>query len=136
MIGDNYGLAARRLVMLEAFYFDAVEKAEQLPGKICRRFLGKDEAAPNGRYRIGKAETQEQSPRRDELQQDDRNYRGRNHEDRIDDIVGGNHARALGRRGAGLHDGIQRHGIDAAEEGGEKQVKDNAPACPVGKENA
>ena len=42
--------------------------------------------------RISKAEAEEQSPRRDELQQDDRRYRRGDHENRIDNVVGGNHA--------------------------------------------
>jgi len=136
MIGNDHRAAAGRLVVLHALHLDAVEQAEKLAGKICQGFLGQEEADPDGRHRIGKAQAEEQAARRDELQEDHRGHGGGNHEDRVDQVIGGNDARALGRRGAGLHDGIERHGIDAAEEGGEKQVEGDAPTGPAGKEHA
>ena len=128
MIADDDRPAACCLVMLKAPDLDTKEQPEHLAGKIGDQLLGQQPAAPHGGHRIGQRQRHEQAARRHDLQENDGRNRGGNHEDCVDDVVGGDDARALGGRCPGLHDGVEGNGIDAAEESREEQIKRHPPA--------
>jgi len=52
------------------------------------------------------------------------------HEQRIQDVVCGNHARAMAGRATRLDQCIQRHDVKAAEQADQEQIRDCAP-CPT-----
>ncbi len=61
------------------------------------------------------------------LQNGRRHERGHHHEQRIEDVVGGDDAGAVVLFGARLHHGVERHGVEAGEHREQKQVHHHAP---------
>ena len=134
VIGDDDGFPSGGAEILHAFHLDAVEQAENLARHRCYEFLRQQPADPDGGAAVANGQQQEEALRRHHFQQRGGGQSRGDHEDGVDDIVGGNDPRAPRRIGALLHDGIERYGIDAAEEGNEKQIDADAPTRPVRKE--
>ncbi|MNI77470.1 hypothetical protein D3C73_1337650 [compost metagenome] len=60
-------------------------------------------------------------------QQDDRDNRRHHHEQRVEDVVGGNHPRPLVLRCARLDQRVQRHNVETAEDAQAEDVEQHQP---------
>ncbi len=60
-----------------------------------------------------------------------RQHRRSDHEQRVEDVVGGDDARAVRRLAAALDQRVQRHAVEAAEHRQQKQIGQHAPVAMV-----
>ncbi len=63
-------------------------------------------------------------------QQQDRDNRRDHHEQRVENVVGGDDARALFQRRARLDQGVQRHDVKATEYADTQNIEQHQPALP------
>ena len=61
-------------------------------------------------------------------------HAGGNHEQRVEDVVGRNHARAALGRGLRLNQRVKRHAVDARAETEQRQIRHHAPVAGAGHE--
>ena len=134
VVGDDHGLAARGVEVLDALDLDAVEQPEELARHAGHEFLRQQAADPDGGDGIGDGQARNSPRAVMTIQQ----RRRRSWSPPIMKMALITLLAAMTRErfggGAVLHDGVQRHGIEAAEEGHGEQIEGDAPAGQVGEE--
>ena len=129
MIGGDHRLRQRRTRVLEPLDVYAVEDSENQSQEGLRHRAPQD---PRRHERNGdgqqSAQREQFAHRQPLCQQTSGSNRGDRHGERIDDVVGRNHARAMRRLAFVLQDRVERHGEEAARHRDADQVDENAPA--------
>ena len=129
VIGGDHRLRERRTRVLEPLDFHAVEDSENQSQEALRHRPPQD---PRRHERDGdgqqSAQREQFAHRQTSCQQRSGTDRGDRHGERIDDVVGGDHARAMRRLAFVLQDRVERHGEETARHRDADQVDENAPA--------
>ena len=129
VIGGDHRLRQRRARVLEPLDSHAVEQSEDQAQQALRHRPPQDPRR-HERDRDGQQSAQREQLAHRQASCEERSGadRGDRHRERVDDVVGRDHARAMRRLAFVLQDRVERHGEETARHRDADQVDENAPA--------